>query len=220
MKKKIIIGIIVIALIVLGIVLYFVLKPESDNLKFKHEYESLNSEKGYMDITISKDNNVKYASFSEVKDFLKNGTGILYLGFPECPWCRNAIPVLLKAAKENEVDTILYFNAKPIRDEKELKDGKIVTMKKGTKEYYELVNLLKDVLGPYEGLEDDNIKRIYFPTAVFVMGGKITGAHVGTIDSQADPHKHLTAKQEKELLNIYNKEIEKIYGICEEEKGC
>ena len=218
--KKVVIGLVVIFLVIIGIVIFSVVTHETDSEKFKKEYESLNSEKKYLDVSIPKDNNVKYASFDEVMDFLDEGTGILYLGFPECPWCRNAVPVLLEAAKKGEVDNILYFNAKPIRDEKELKDGKIITKKEGTKEYYKLVDKLKDVLGPYEGLEDDSIKRIYFPTVVFLEGGKIVGIHISTVDSQKDPSKHLTDKQHKELLNIYNENIEKIYGICDEETSC
>lgn len=115
-----------------------------------------------------------------------------------------------------ETDSIYYFNAYDIRDTKELKDGKIVTTKEGTKEYYELVDKLSDVLGPYQGLEDDSIKRLYFPTMVFVMGGKIVATHEGTVDSQDNPYKKLSKKEEKELLKIYKDSISKIYGICDE----
>lgn len=220
MKKKIIIISVVIIIILVVLGLCFLLNKETDNIKFKNEYESLNNQKGYLDIEIPKDNNVKYASFDELMDFLENGTGIVYFGFPECPWCRNALPVLLEAAKENEIKNVYYYNAKPIRDEKELKDGKIVTNKKGTKEYYKLIDKLKDNLGAYEGLNDESIKRLYFPTAVFVMGGKIVGVHIGTVDSQEDPSKALTKKQRQELLDIYNENINKIYGTCDTEKSC
>lgn len=221
MKKKTIIIITVVLVILIVITgLYFLLNKETDNIKFKQEYESLNSKKGYLDIEIPKDNNIKYVSFDELMDVLEDGTGIIYFGFPECPWCRNALPVLLESAKENEIQNVYYFNAKSIRDDKELKDGKIVTNKEGTKEYYELVDRLKDNLGVYEGLEDDSIKRLYFPTVVFVMGGKVVGTHIGTVDSQKDPSKHLTKKQKQELLNIYNENINKIYGTCDTEKSC
>ena len=221
MKKKTIIIITVVLVILIVITgLYFLLNKETDNIKFKQEYESLNSKKGYLDIEIPKDNNIKYVSFDELMDVLEDGTGIIYFGFPECPWCRNALPVLLEAAKENEIQNVYYFNAKSIRDDKELKDGKIVTNKEGTKEYYELVDRLKYNLGVYEGLEDDSIKRLYFPTVVFVMGGKVVGTHIGTVDSQKDPSKHLTKKQKQELLNIYNENINKIYGTCDTEKSC
>lgn len=223
--KKIIIGLIVLlVLIVLGAVVYVASdsKVTSDEKNFKKEYESLNGQKNdynktYPSVSIREDNNVKYASYDEVIKFLDEGTGILFLGFPECPWCRNMISTLVDTAVENEVDDVYYFNALPIRDVKELdENGEIKTTKKGTNEYYKLVDKLKDFLGPYKGLNDESIKRIYFPTVVFVQGGKIVGVHIGTVDSQEDPYKLLDKKQLKELKKIYTDNINKIYGVCDD----
>ena len=224
-KKAVIkIAIILSIFIIIGIILYFILDDNAtvDEQRFKTEYEELNNKKNdkgkkYPIVSIPKDNNVIYASFDEVMELLDNGTGILYLGFPECPWCRNAIQVLIETAKDNEVDQIYYFNAESMRDEKTLDaNGKIVTTKKGTDEYYKLVDKLEDYLGPYEGLNDESIKRIYFPTVIFVMGGKVVGIHVDTVESQIDPYKKLTEKQQKELKQIYTNNINKIYGTCDE----
>lgn len=222
MKKTfmIILSVLLVVLILFSLY-YFVFKEKPDNLKFKEEYESLNDEvsnsgKKNIDVKIDEDNLMKYSSFKEIIDVLDEGTGIIYFGFPECPWCRNAVPVLIEAAKKNEIGQIYYFDASKIRDVKELKDGKVVTTKGGTKEYYQLVDKLKDVLGPYEGLEDESIKRLYFPTMIFVMGGKVVGTHIGTVDSQKDPYKGLTKKEKEELLKIYENNIEKIYGVCDE----
>ena len=79
-----------------------------------------------------------------------------------------------------------------------------------------MVDKLEDYLGPYEGLNDESIKRIYFPTVIFVMGGKVVGIHVDTVESQIDPYKKLTEKQQKELKQIYTNNINKIYGTCDE----
>lgn len=221
MKKMIIVSIVVIVLLALGLgIYYFISKETPDNIKFKEEYESLNGEKihgkSVLNMNIPEDNMVQYASFKEIMNVLESGTGIIYFGFPECPWCRNAVPVLIEAAKEMEVDTIYYFNAYEMRDIKELKNGEIITTKEGSPEYYKLVEALDEVLEPYEGLEDESIKRLYFPTAVFVMGGKIVDAHISTVETQKDPYKGLTEKEEKELLNVYTGAINKIYGVCDE----
>ena len=76
---------------------------ETDAEKFKNEYESLNGQtsqsgKKYLNVEIEKDNIIKYVSISELLDVIKNETGVIYLGFPECPWCRTAVPALLEAA--------------------------------------------------------------------------------------------------------------------------
>lgn len=222
MNKKIIIPIVVLGIfIIIGLILYFVLTVQSDEARFKKEYEKLNGQKNenkktYVQVSIPKENNIQYLDFEEVMKFLKEGTGIIYFGFPECPWCRNAVPVLIDAAKENET-TIYYYNALPIRDIKQLnEDGKIETTKKGTKNYYKLVDKLKDYLPAYEGLDDASIKRLYFPTVFFVQGGKIVGMHEGTVDSQENPYKVLNKKQKVELKQIYINNINKIYGVCDE----
>jgi LPXTG-motif cell wall-anchored protein len=41
-----------------------------------------------------------FASFQEVADLLASGTGILAFGFPECPRCQSAFPVLERAFRE------------------------------------------------------------------------------------------------------------------------
>ena len=33
-----------------------------------------------------------YRSLDEINKILENGTGVVYLGFPECPWCKGYIP--------------------------------------------------------------------------------------------------------------------------------
>lgn len=181
-----------------------------DALKFKEEYESLNNE-GYKKIEISKNNQIKYSNYEEIVNVLTKGTGIIYLGFPECPWCRNAVPVLLDAATETGVEKIYYYNALSIRDKKSLdKNGEIVIEKEGSKEYKKLVEVLYDYLGEYEGLNDPSIKRIYFPTVIFVKDGIIKGLHVSTVDSQKDPSKNLTNNEYEKLKDIYVKNILKI----------
>ena len=128
MNKNIIkILILLFVFIVVGVIVYFILDDgtTSDEIKFKEEYESLNGLKNdqgkrYVKVELSKDNNIKYASFKDVMEFLEAGTGILYLGFPECPWCRNMVSLLTGVAKDEEIEDIYYFNALSIRDIKEL----------------------------------------------------------------------------------------------------
>ena len=219
-KKNIIIIILILIIIILGILIAVVKNTKSyteDEKKFKEEYESLNgtksknSGKKIMEVTIPKDNNIKYITSKEVIDILKNKTGVIYFGFPECPWCRNAIPVLINAANCECLDEVYYFNALSIRDIKHLdENGKIITDKEGTKDYYEIVKILGDKLSSYEGLNDASIKRLYFPTVVFVRDGEIVDLHISTVDDQKDPSKELTKKQKEDLLKIYKDGIKKI----------
>lgn len=198
-------------------------KEETDSIKFKKEYESLNGKtndykKEYSSILIDENNPIVYVTYDEIINVIKNDTAIIYFGFPECPWCRTAIPVLLDSANEMGIDKIYYFNALSIRDKKSLdKDGNIIVEEEGTEEYKEIVKLLYDFLPSYEGLNDETIKRLYFPTVVFIKNGKVVKSHIGTLDSQEDPYKKLTNEQYMELKEIYSDYINEAFEIvCDE----
>lgn len=205
-KKKagilIVLTTVIVLLIVLGSLWISNYFGSNDNdltsNNFKEEYESLNGKdtgygKEYLSISIDSENVVQYADYNRVFEVLERGSGVIYFGFPECPWCRNLVPVLLDAADEAGIDTIYYLNAQSDRDVKNLDDdGNIVTEKEGTENYYKLVDKLSSFLTEYEGLGDETIKRLYFPTVVFVKDGRIIASHIGTIDSQEDPYVGLT----------------------------
>lgn len=219
-KKEILMGILLVILLI-PILIKTNIKSDtsSDAIKFKKEYEAYNdkiSENGkkYLNIDIDKNNPITYSTFEEIENVITSKTGIIYFGFPECPWCRNAVPVLIDTAKELGIEKIYYFNALDIRDQKHIDDnGNIIVDKEGTKEYQKLIGLLKDHLPVYEGLNDDSIKRLYFPTVLFVKDGKIIGLHTSTIASQKDPYNGLDNDQYQELKNIYSDYINKTYDI-------
>ena len=161
-----------------------------------------------------------YASYNEIEELITKGTGVIYFGFPECPWCRTVVPVLLDAASESELDKIYYFNALQIRDKKHLNEfGEVITDEEGTPEYRKLVQLLYDHLGEYEGLNNPNIKRLYFPTVVFVKNGKVIGLHIGTLDSHNDVKIALNENQYSELREIFSGYILEVLGIICNDKA-
>ena len=110
MKKKTkIIILILILLLFGGLLTFFIINNKNkkliteDSLKFKEDYESVNGKKvsdelSYSSLDIPKNNPMKYSSYEEIFKILDNGTGVIYLGFPECPWCRNIVPVLIDTA--------------------------------------------------------------------------------------------------------------------------
>lgn len=144
-----------ILLVVGGVVLFN--KPESkekgpdnnitDAIKFKEEYTK-----------IEDDNIFVYRSIEEIIKILENGTGVVYLGFPSCPWCQAYVPYLNEVAKENNISKIYYYNI--LNDRKE-----------NTENYQKILELL----GDYAEHDDEGNKRIYAPTIIFVNDGKIEG---------------------------------------------
>ena len=212
---------------------YFEDKKETtskDAVTFKKEYEALNNRvnpnnnKLYPKISISNDNPIKYSSYDEIFEVLKSGTGVIYFGFPECPWARNLVPVMLSAAKEVEIDTIYYLNIKDDRDVLMLNEnGDIVTEKEGNKKYFELVEKLDSILDDYILTDNDGKsvstgkKRIYTPLLIFVKNGKIIAHHTYTVDSQTDPYVVLNDRQSEELLLKLINYMSKISAsVCDE----
>ncbi len=205
--KPIIIALLLVFSLTTGIAYSLLNKEETkeDAIKFKEEYEALNNvtregtDKTYTSMDLSENNPMYYATYEEVYDVLEN-TGVIYLGYPECPWCRNLVPTLIDAAKKVSINKIYYINMYEERNKLSLdENGNIITEKEGTEGYRNLVEKLKDVLPVYEGLNDESIKRIYVPLVIFVKDGEIIATHSGTVSSQEDPYIPLTEEQQKEL---------------------
>lgn len=169
---------------------------ETDAIKFKREYEEYNEKKydngkEYFTVKLSSKNLFKYITEEDAVKFLKEGTGVIYFGFPQCPWCRSLVPYLEEIGQEYGLDQIYYLNIMDIRDTYKVEDKKVVVDKKGTDSYYEILNLLSNYLTKYSITDekgkkyDTGVKRLYAPTTVVIKKGKIVGFNEGTVDSQA-----------------------------------
>lgn len=223
--KKILYGL----LIVISLFLITGCGKETDAEKFKREYESLNGKTientkyEYPTVEISKDNAIKYSSYDEVLDLLTDGTGVIYLGYETCPWCRSAVPVLLDAADAVGMEKILYINMKNERDQIKVKeDGTLEVIYEGTEGYKKLLTRLDPILDEYT-LEDlhgntvsANEKRIFVPIVIFVREGEIVSYHIDTVPSQTNPFEALNEEQVNELMDIYINNMHKVLNdVCD-----
>lgn len=229
----------VCAALVIGLCGYAIIthKDEkiSDAIKFKNEYEALNgvvneaTDNKYIEVNIDEENPMVYKTGKEILDVLKNEDAIIYFGFAACPWCRNAVPVLLDAAKELNVDKIYYVDILDIRDTYKF-SGSIEPeqTKNGTDAYYEILKFLDKKLEKFYvkdeagNMYDTGVKRLYAPTVVGVKGGKVVGFHESTIESQTDPYELLDEKGKSELKNEYKKIIESVNeknNVCKDKDG-
>lgn len=188
---------------------------KQEALRFKEEYESLNGKENdsgidYVNVVIEADHPMVYADIEQLLEVIKND-GIIYFGFDECPWCRNALPVLIEAAREKEVSEIYYYDIKGIRDELVLnEEGMIEVMKEKSEDYQLIYDALYDSLNIYEGLNDDTVKRLYAPSVFFIKEGKVMLMHESTVESQKDPSVMMSDVQQHQLKDIYIQGIEKI----------
>ena len=183
----------------------------SDALRFKQEHEQLNGQvtldgsHEYAALEIPEDNCFVYAGIEDIVSLLTDGSGTIYFGFPECPWCRTLLPVLVEAVQATAYEgPIYYYNALTDRDARYLDEetGEIVVDHEGTENYTIIMELLGDYFWEYQGLNDPTIKRLYFPTMVFVKGGEVQSVHIDTIEGQESGYDPLTEEQHDALLNI------------------
>ena len=125
---------------------------EKEEKNFSNEYSQ-----------VSSDNPFVYKNIDEIIKIMENGTGVVYLGFPECPWCQAYVKYLDEVAKEVGIEKIYYFNIS-----KDRKDN--------TAEYQKIVSILDEYL-QYDG---EGNKRIYVPNVSFHVDGKVIGVDYET----------------------------------------
>lgn len=229
MKNKIIIFVSLILIVaVMGLVILFMKTDEpqtvftEDEIKFKEEYESLNGteykeEQILKSISISNDNNIKYVTDKEIVGLLENGTNIIYLGWPECNWCRSLVPVLIDVAKENEIENIYYYNFKNIRVAYENNNDEAKT-----KIYEKIVEIMgEDLVSVFdEESPRSGEKKVLAPTIIFIKNGKYVSSHVKTVNTHIKDTDDLTEEQIKELTIELQKNIDLInVEMCYQE-GC
>ena len=185
-KKNLIIGAIV--LLVIGGALFITLKKdqETDAQKFAKEYTE-----------IGEDNVFVYRNVEEIINVLKHGTGVVYLGFPECPWCQTYVKYLNEVAKNVGVEKIYYYNILEDRTN-------------NTEEYQEIVSLLEEVLQ----YDDEGNSRVYVPNVSFHVNGEIIGNDCETSKDTkgfSSPEEYWTEEEITELKNTLTTYMEEVY---------
>ena len=143
MKRKVVLVIILL----LTLTLTACKENISDSQKFAEEYTEVPEYNAFV-----------YKEAEEIIKILEHGTGIVYLGFPECPWCQAYVPILSEVADIEGIDKIYYFN---ILNER----------KENTQNYQKMVSILSD----YLQYDDEGNKRIYVPAIIAVIDGQIIG---------------------------------------------
>lgn len=191
MKKKVLfIALGLIVLIGIGLGIFFGVKAYkeanmTDAEKFAREYTE-----------VSEDNVFVYRNIDEIIQIMEEGTGVVYLGFPECPWCQAYVKYLDETAKEMGIEEVYYFNIKEDREE-------------NTKEYKKIVELLDARLQK----DDEGNKRVFVPNVSFHAEGKLVGNNCETsLDTKDldDPEEYWTEEEVKDLKASLTKYMNRV----------
>lgn len=153
------------------------------------------AEKFAKEYSVTKKNPFKYITADEAIKLLEEGTGIIYFGFPECPWCQASVSILTDALNSKNIKEVYYYNPKEIRE-------------KNTKEYKRIIELV----GYYLFEDENNNKRLYVPDTFFVQNGKIIGHNNDMSTMSGNPEEYLNDERKEELRNKYLNLIAKLYS--------
>ena len=229
MKKKVVIIISVILIVLVMVSVLFSMKKDDvtvtyteDEIKFKDEYEKVNgmelsSDYVLKNITIPNDNNVVYLSDNNIVEKLTKGTNVIYFGWADCNWCRTALPVLLDTLKENNIDTLYYYDFKSLRNAYENGD------EEKSKIYENIISIIGNDINTYfdEDSSRKDMKKMLVPTVVFIKNGDYIGLHFKTVDSQVNSTDELNKEQVLELKHSYQSLIDQINAsVCTTDEGC
>ena len=152
MKKKLLCAVISAVMILSGCSKQ---QPQNDVIE---DSPSLLDE--YTDLT--DENNLYYGDKQALHAYIEHGTGILFLGFPECPWCQAYLPLVDSVLKETSA-VAAYYN--------------IYTDKIQDREFYdEIASLLISQNDTDEDIiqyDNDGQYVIYMPLLLFIEEGRI-----------------------------------------------
>ena len=196
-NKGIIVTMGIIIVILVAIIIFLLVGNKNEEQTVKSNAEKFSEEYTLVD----KDNKFRYANIDEVIDTLEDGTGVVYLGFPECKWCQQYTVYLNELAKDRNIPEIMYYN---IREDRQ----------GNTKNYQTIVNLLKDYLPE----DEEGNPRVYVPAVIFMSNGKILGFDDETAyDTKGydEPSEYWTKERVDNLKDKLNSYLDKS-GICYE----
>ena len=106
--------------------------------------------------------------------------GIVFFGYPTCPWCRNTLPLVLETV--NELGHPLYYCQLDLyRDEYEIQNSSLVCTTPAGAGYPELLAKLANYLEDYVLTDPQGNslpvgeKRLYAPSVVVFQDSRATG---------------------------------------------
>lgn len=163
---------------------------------------------------LPKENHFQVIEKESLTNILSHGTAILFLGFPECPWCQAYIPILEEVLAENDA-LCDYYN--------------IYAYKKSDREFYDSIAALiqegNDTGEEIIQYDNDGLQVIYMPLVLFIEKGRITAFDNETCmedSSVITPDKYWSSAKRsalKEKLDPYVKEIVQLQAE-NNSKGC
>ena len=140
-----------------------------------------------------------------IKLFEENGSAVILISYPGCPFCNRAVPVLQEAAA-GYGEYILYLDIKSEEFRRKSPEEK----KELEKAFFEcLGDIAEDV---WSEEEQAYVPSFYAPLVIAVKNGEIIDLHTGIFEGFKieDKTEDLNNDQKKKLRGIYEKLIRSV----------
>ena len=144
---------------------------------------------GYEGIT--EDNNVFYdLTVREMADYMEqNRVFAVYLGFKDCSWCQEAVPLISRAASEAGME-VGYIDTR--KDPSWNKNTDITDY-----------DLLIEKLGEYIEFDTEGTRHLYTPDLYIIQNGKVVAHHEGTTPNHNADVRKMSQDESNVLLELY-----------------
>ncbi len=187
--------------------------PETDAQKFKKEYEQLNgqiAENGleYTNVNISEESKIKYIQEGKLIEVMTNGTHVVYLGWPDCPYCRICVPILLETVAEYSGINVYYYNIKELREA--YQNGLDDENSRLYKQLCSVISQSEYVSPSIFDTFDDGTLKLAASTVYFIKDGQLIGCHRGTVASHLSVYEPLDKQQVDQLSAIYKQYLDEM----------
>jgi thiol-disulfide isomerase/thioredoxin len=190
--------------------------PSASSASSSSASSSASSEKNLADeyTSLSSDNHFYYEEKDSLKDLMGHGTAVLYLGFPECPWCQSYAPLLEEVLADTDMKCA-YYN--------------IHTDKTEDRDFYDMVaSLLVSQNDTGEDIikyDNDGKQTIYMPLVLFISSGRIIAFNNETCTEDSDvisPEDYWTDDKKTALNETLTADVRQIKTAQTEnsEDGC
>lgn len=157
MKQRYIIGIISLCIFVI-VVGWLVTRPQQPTSptveKVRRSDESFRQHYP----GVAKDHRFQPVAPERARELFERGSGLIFLGFKECPWCQKLAPIVDEAAKAEGLAAIYYLDIRTARQEQN-----------------ELYQAIVDKLKPYLRKDEQGHPRVYVPDVTVLRDGKVVG---------------------------------------------
>jgi len=158
-KKIVFSALIVVVVVLIVLYIFFPRHTKANMTKSDDTQQPNDAERFALEYPlVGRDNIFVFRTAAQAADILGHGTGVVFMGIKDCPWCQQYAVFLNDVAREMKIDKIFYCDIGEDRQN-------------NTDSYRKITGILSDFLQ----YDDEGRPKVYVPDLSIVTRGTITG---------------------------------------------